>query len=72
VTVIEVYLCANQVFVDYRSCMNSDLFSPSCLVIMLLESPYDRVPLKDMMMDWHACLDYLVGYKLCRESTFFS
>ncbi|PON39690.1 hypothetical protein PanWU01x14_303300 [Parasponia andersonii] len=43
--------------------MNSDLFPPLSLVIMLLESPHDRVPLKGVNVDWHACLNYLVGYK---------
>jgi hypothetical protein len=30
---------------------------PSC-------SPHDRVPLKEMKSDWHACLDNEVGFKV--------
>lgn len=26
--------------------------------------PHDRVPLKDMKTDWHACLDNKVGFKV--------
>ena len=30
---------------------------PSC-------RPHDRVPLKEMKSDWHACLDNEVGFKV--------
>jgi len=26
--------------------------------------PHDRVPLKEMKADWHACLDNKVGFKV--------
>lgn len=30
-----------------------------------LYRPHDRVPLKEMKADWHACLDNKVGFKVC-------
>ncbi|KAH1222456.1 Aconitate hydratase, cytoplasmic [Glycine max] len=46
VTMIEAYLRANKLFIDYNEV-----------------KPHDRVPLKEMKADWHACLDNNVGFK---------
>lgn len=34
------------------------------LLYFLFNRPHDRVPLKDMKADWHACLDNPVGFKV--------
>ncbi|EXB83385.1 Aconitate hydratase [Morus notabilis] len=49
VAMIEAYLRANKMFVDYSEVM-------VCV-------PHDRVALKEMKVDWHACLDNKVGFK---------
>lgn len=32
--------------------------------------PHDRVPLKEMKADWHACLDNKVGFKVSNDVIF--
>lgn len=34
------------------------------MVPSLTIRPHDRVPLKEMKTDWHACLDNRVGFKV--------
>ncbi|KAK6157275.1 hypothetical protein DH2020_011523 [Rehmannia glutinosa] len=53
VAMIEAYLRANNMFVDYSELANH--FS---------DRPHDRVPLKEMKADWHSCLDSKVGFKV--------
>eukprot|EP00267_Zea_mays_P046653 XP_020399039.1 putative aconitate hydratase, cytoplasmic [Zea mays] len=68
---IEAYLRANKMFVDKHEPKTERVFS-SYLELDLSEvepcvlgpkSPHDRVPLKEMKSDWHACLDNEVGFK---------
>ncbi|KAK2639717.1 hypothetical protein Ddye_027512 [Dipteronia dyeriana] len=71
VSMIEVYLRANKMFVDYNEPQQDKAYS-SYLQLDLAEvepcisgpkRPHDRVTLKDMKADWHACLDNQVGFK---------
>ncbi|KAJ1389236.1 Aconitase/3-isopropylmalate dehydratase large subunit, alpha/beta/alpha domain [Sesbania bispinosa] len=65
VAMIEAYLRANKMFVDYNEPQQDRVYS-SYLELNLDEvepcisgpkRPHDRVPLKEMKADWHACLD---------------
>ncbi|KAJ7981297.1 Aconitate hydratase [Quillaja saponaria] len=71
VTMIEGYLRANKMFVDYDEPQQERVYS-SYLQLDLAEvepcvsgpkRPHDRVPLREMKADWHACLDNKVGFK---------
>lgn len=71
VSIIEAYLRANKMFVDhdepqiermYSSCLELDLRNVEPCVSGP-KRPHDRVPLKDMKTDWHACLANKVGFK---------
>ncbi|KAG2682276.1 hypothetical protein I3760_11G184300 [Carya illinoinensis] len=59
VSMIESYLRANKMFVDYNELDLVDV--ESC--VSGPKRPHDRVPLKEMKADWHACLDNQVGFK---------
>uniref|UniRef100_A0A453Q3R3 aconitate hydratase n=1 Tax=Aegilops tauschii subsp. strangulata TaxID=200361 RepID=A0A453Q3R3_AEGTS len=72
VSMIEAYLRANNMFVDYNEPQLERVYS-SYLALDLDEvepcisgpkRPHDRVTLKDMKSDWHACLDNKVGFKV--------
>ncbi|KAB1201782.1 Aconitate hydratase 1 [Morella rubra] len=71
ITMIEAYLRANKMFVDYREPQVERVYS-SYLELNLEDvepcisgpkRPHDRVPLKEMKVDWHACLNNKVGFK---------
>ncbi|KAL2245304.1 putative aconitate hydratase, cytoplasmic [Sesamum indicum] len=71
VAMIEAYLRANKMFVDYSEPQQDRVYS-SYLELDLADvepcisgpkRPHDRVPLKDMKADWHSCLDNKVGFK---------
>ncbi|XP_047068555.1 putative aconitate hydratase, cytoplasmic [Lolium rigidum] len=71
VSMIEAYLRANNMFVDYNEPQIERVYS-SYLELDLNEvepcisgpkRPHDRVTLKEMKSDWHACLDNKVGFK---------
>jgi len=71
VAMIESYLRANKMFVDYSEPQTEKVYS-SYLQLNLEDvdpcisgpkRPHDRVPLKDMKADWHSCLDNNVGFK---------
>ncbi|XP_039021050.1 LOW QUALITY PROTEIN: aconitate hydratase 1-like [Hibiscus syriacus] len=71
IAMIESYLRANKMFVDYNEPQIDKVYS-SYLELKLEEvvpcisgpkRPHDRVPLKEMKADWHACLDNRVGFK---------
>ncbi|KAJ4798653.1 Aconitate hydratase [Rhynchospora pubera] len=71
VSMIESYLRANKMFVDYNEPQAERVYS-SYLELDLAsvepcisgpKRPHDRVPLKEMKADWHACLDNKVGFK---------
>ncbi|KAL2476321.1 Aconitate hydratase 2 [Abeliophyllum distichum] len=71
VAMIEAYLRANKMFVDYNEPQQERVYS-SYLDLDLAnvvpclsgpKRPHDRVPLKDMKDDWHSCLDNKVGFK---------
>ncbi|KAF0897786.1 hypothetical protein E2562_000496 [Oryza meyeriana var. granulata] len=71
VAMIEAYLRANNMFVDYNEPQIERVYS-SYLELDLNEvepcisgpkRPHDRVPLKEMKSDWHSCLDNKVGFK---------
>ncbi|CAA7405584.1 unnamed protein product [Spirodela intermedia] len=71
VAMIEAYLRANKMFVDYSEPQNERVYS-SYLELNLTEvepcisgpkRPHDRVPLKEMKTDWHSCLSNKVGFK---------
>ncbi|XP_030523871.1 aconitate hydratase 1 [Rhodamnia argentea] len=71
VFMIESYLRANKMFVDYNEPQVERTYS-SYLELDLKDvepcisgpkRPHDRVPLKEMKADWHACLDNKVGFK---------
>ncbi|KAH1072751.1 hypothetical protein J1N35_025079 [Gossypium stocksii] len=71
IAMIESYLRANKMFVDYNEPQIEKVYS-SYLQLKLEEvepcisgpkRPHDRVPLKEMKADWHACLDNRVGFK---------
>ncbi|KAL0354141.1 UNVERIFIED_CONTAM: Aconitate hydratase, cytoplasmic [Sesamum angustifolium] len=65
VAMIEAYLRANKMFVDYSEPQQERVYS-SYLQLDLADvepcisgpkRPHDRVPLKEMKADWHSCLD---------------
>ncbi|CAN7048702.1 unnamed protein product [Brassica rapa subsp. trilocularis] len=71
VAMIEAYLRANNMFVDYNEPqqerayssyleLNLDNFKPC---ISGPKRPHDRVPLKEMKADWNSCLGNKVGFK---------
>lgn len=71
VSMIESYLRANKMFVDYNEPQAQRVYS-SYLELNLEDvepcvsgpkRPHDRVSLKEMKADWHACLDNKVGFK---------
>ncbi|XP_061346070.1 aconitate hydratase 1 [Gastrolobium bilobum] len=71
VSMIESYLRANRMFVDYSEPQVERVYS-SYLELNLEDvepcvsgpkRPHDRVPLKEMKVDWHACLNNKVGFK---------
>ncbi|KAJ4976543.1 hypothetical protein NE237_001649 [Protea cynaroides] len=71
VAMIEAYLRANKMFVDYNEPQQERVYS-SYLELDLGDvepslsgpkRPHDRVPLKEMKADWHACLDNKIGFK---------
>ncbi|XP_062184102.1 putative aconitate hydratase, cytoplasmic isoform X2 [Phragmites australis] len=71
VSMIEAYLRANKMFVERHEPHTERVYS-SYLELDLNEvepcvsgpkRPHDRVPLKEMKSDWHACLDNDVGFK---------
>ncbi|KAK6924537.1 Aconitase A/isopropylmalate dehydratase small subunit, swivel domain [Dillenia turbinata] len=71
VSMIEAYLRANNMFVDYSQPQTERVYS-SYLELNLedVEScvsgpkrPHDRVPLREMKGDWHSCLDNRIGFK---------
>ncbi|KAG4114650.1 hypothetical protein ERO13_D12G058700v2 [Gossypium hirsutum] len=71
IAMIESYLRANKMFVDYNEPQIEKVYS-SYLQLKLEEvepcisgpkRPHDRVPLKEMKADWQACLDNRVGFK---------
>ncbi|XP_073005671.1 putative aconitate hydratase, cytoplasmic [Typha latifolia] len=71
VAMVEAYLRANKLFVDYSEPEIERVYS-SYLELDLADvepcvsgpkRPHDRVPLKDMKADWHSCLDNKVSFK---------
>ncbi|GMY11163.1 aconitate hydratase 1 [Fagus crenata] len=71
IATIESYLRANNMFVDYSE-PQADRFYSSYLGLNLEDvepcvsgpkRPHDRVSLREMKADWHACLDNKVGFK---------
>ncbi|KAJ9170077.1 hypothetical protein P3X46_018211 [Hevea brasiliensis] len=71
VAMIEAYLRANKMFVDYNEPQQERVYS-SYLQLNLADvepcisgpkRPHDRVPLREMKTDWHSCLDNQVGFK---------
>ncbi|CAN1220260.1 Aconitate hydratase, cytoplasmic [Linum perenne] len=71
VSMIESYLRANKMFVDYNEPQLERVYS-SYLQLDLSEvepcisgpkRPHDRVALREMKSDWHSCLDSKVGFK---------
>lgn len=71
VAMIESYLRANKMFVDYNEPQTERVYS-SYLELNLDDvepcvsgpkRPHDRVALKEMKLDWHSCLDNKVGFK---------
>ncbi|KAK4791769.1 hypothetical protein SAY86_032182 [Trapa natans] len=71
VCMIESYLRANKMFVDYKEPLLERSYSSYLqLDLNIVEPcisgpkrPHDRVPLKDMKADWLSCLDNKVGFK---------
>ncbi|GLT74150.1 hypothetical protein SLA2020_459640 [Shorea laevis] len=71
ISMIESYLRANKMFIDYSEPQSEKVYS-SYLELNLEyvdpcvsgpKRPHDRVPLREMKADWHACLDNKVGFK---------
>ncbi|PWA39761.1 aconitate hydratase 1 [Artemisia annua] len=71
ISMIESYLRANKLFMDYSQPEGDMVFS-SHLKLNLQDvepcvsgpkRPHDQVLLKNMKADWHACLDNKVGFK---------
>ncbi|GAB4825168.1 hypothetical protein Ancab_008043 [Ancistrocladus abbreviatus] len=71
VAMIEAYLRANKLFIDYNEPQKERVYS-SYLHLDLADvepcvsgpkRPHDRVPLKEMKVDWHSCLNNNVGFK---------
>ncbi|RAL41828.1 hypothetical protein DM860_009010 [Cuscuta australis] len=71
VAMIEAYLRANNMFVDYNEPQIERVYSSSLQLdlegvepcLSGPKRPHDRVPLKEMKSDWHSCLDNKVGFK---------
>uniref|UniRef100_A0A453EPS2 Aconitase/3-isopropylmalate dehydratase large subunit alpha/beta/alpha domain-containing protein n=1 Tax=Aegilops tauschii subsp. strangulata TaxID=200361 RepID=A0A453EPS2_AEGTS len=71
VSMIEAYLRANNMFVDCNEPQTGPVYSSDLeLDLTTVEPsvagpkrPHDRVPLKEMKSDWHACLGNEVGFK---------
>ncbi|THG19916.1 hypothetical protein TEA_012780 [Camellia sinensis var. sinensis] len=71
VAMIEAYLRANNMFVDYSEPQQNRVYSSNLeLDLANVEPclsgpkrPHDRVPLKDMKADWHSCIENKVGFK---------
>ncbi|XP_010529315.1 PREDICTED: aconitate hydratase 1-like [Tarenaya hassleriana] len=71
VSMIEHYLRANMMFVDYNEPRDEIVYS--CSLELKLEDvepcisgpkrPHDRVPLRDMKADWGTCLNNRLGFK---------
>jgi len=68
---IEAYLRANNLFIDHEKPQKENIYT-SYLELDLdsvepcisgPKRPHDRVKLKDMKVDWQACLDNKVGFK---------
>ncbi|GAU29004.1 hypothetical protein TSUD_165230 [Trifolium subterraneum] len=71
VSMIKSYLYANRLFNDYKEVHHERVYT-SYLQLDLVDiepcvsgpkRPHDRVRLKDMKADWHACLHNKVGFK---------
>ncbi|KAF5753075.1 putative aconitase [Tripterygium wilfordii] len=71
VSMIESYLRANKMFVDYSEPQGERVYS-SYLELNLEDvepcvsgpkRPHDRVSLKEMKSDWRSCLDNKIGFK---------
>ncbi|PPE01907.1 hypothetical protein GOBAR_DD01047 [Gossypium barbadense] len=71
VAMIESYLRANKMFVDYNEPQQERVYS-SYLELNLAEvepcisgpkRPHDRVPLREMKSDWNSCLNNKAGFK---------
>ncbi|XP_048234902.1 aconitate hydratase, cytoplasmic isoform X2 [Ricinus communis] len=71
VAMIEAYLRANKMFVDYNEPQEEQVYT-SYLQLDLADvepcvsgpkRPHDRVPLKEMKADWQKCLDNRAGFK---------
>ncbi|XP_022145484.1 aconitate hydratase, cytoplasmic-like isoform X2 [Momordica charantia] len=71
VCMIEFYLRANKMFVDYNEQLEERVYS-SHLELNLEDvepcvsgpkRPHDRVPLREMKEDWNSCLNNRVGFK---------
>ncbi|CAL5072488.1 unnamed protein product [Urochloa decumbens] len=71
VEMVEAYLRANNMFVDYNKTQTERVYS-SYLELDLADvepcvsgpkRPHDRVALKDMKADWHACLRNKASFK---------
>lgn len=71
VKMIEAYLRANKMFIDYDEPQTEKVYS-SYLELDLRsvepsvagpKRPHDRVAIKDMKADWHSCLNSKVGFK---------
>ncbi|KAG6416964.1 hypothetical protein SASPL_124405 [Salvia splendens] len=71
VAMIEAYLRANNMFVDYNEPQQERVYSSNLQLdlsdvepcISGPKRPHDRVTLKEMKSDWHSCLDSKVGFK---------
>ncbi|MQM18245.1 hypothetical protein Taro_051236, partial [Colocasia esculenta] len=71
VAMIEAYLRANKMFVDYSEPQTERIYSASLELnledvepcVSGPKRPHDRVPLREMKADWHSCLDNKVGFK---------
>ncbi|XP_042006400.1 aconitate hydratase, cytoplasmic isoform X2 [Salvia splendens] len=71
VAMIEAYLRANNMFVDYSEPQQERVYSSDLQLdlsdvepcISGPKRPHDRVTLKEMKSDWHSCLDSKVGFK---------
>ncbi|CAL5391256.1 unnamed protein product [Camellia sinensis] len=66
VAMIEAYLRANNMFLDYNEPQLERAFSSRPCgfepCISGPKRPHDQVPLKEMKTDWHSCLDNKVGF----------
>lgn len=71
VSMIEAYLRANNMFVDYSEPQQERVYSSELQLDLASvepcisgpKRPHDRVTLKEMKADWHSCLDSKVGFK---------